>query len=237
MSKGDGSTALFTSAAPGKPRGFIEAFSQIERYYELETQGRDIPPGLFTTQQKIEFWEVGFISTFWSSVFSIALAPLAIGVIEKYIPVLGVRCPLPPTRSKYSCWLSALPSDTPPFLGQLGRYYDGKYTKRMIRSFMSGIVMTAILKILIAVVLFHFLALYVCEPPRVERMLLYFKGWICVPTLISIYNFIVDFRGVFLTSAWFVTATPLFYIAVPAVSIWTRVFIDKRYRRKGGKKL
>jgi hypothetical protein len=93
MSKGDGSTALFTSAAPGKPRGFIEAFSQIERYYELETQGRDIPPGLFTTQQKIEFWEVGFISTFWSSVFSIALAPLAIGVIEKYIPVFGGEVP------------------------------------------------------------------------------------------------------------------------------------------------
>ena len=89
MSKGDASTALFTSAAPGKPKGFIEAFSQIERYYELETQGSDIPPGLFTTQQKIEFWEVGFISTFWSSLFSIALAPLAIGVIEKYIPVFG----------------------------------------------------------------------------------------------------------------------------------------------------
>ena len=67
MSKGDASTALFTSAAPGKPKGFIEVFSQIERYYELETQGSDIPPGLFTTQQKIEFWEVGFISTFWSS--------------------------------------------------------------------------------------------------------------------------------------------------------------------------
>ncbi len=123
------------------------------------------------------------------------------------------------------------------FLGQLGRYYDGKYTKRMIRSFMSGIVMTAFLKILIAIVLFHFLALYVCEPPRVERILLCFKGWICVPTLISMYNFIVDFRGVFLTSAWFVTGTTLFYIAVPALSIWIRVLIDKRYQRKGGKKI
>ena len=121
------------------------------------------------------------------------------------------------------------------FLGQLGRYYDGKYTKRMIRSFMSGIVMTAFLNILIAIVLFHFLALYVCEPPRVERICV-FQGVDLRADADLHVQLHRGFQGRVPHLGLVCYGNDTFLYRGPRASAFGYGFlIDKRYQRKGGK--
>ena len=59
-----------------------------------------------TTKQRLEFMEVGFRSSFASGIVSALLTPIAIGVIEQYIPMFGD--PSPTFFDKFSAFLLAL---------------------------------------------------------------------------------------------------------------------------------
>ncbi|MFB3925457.1 MAG: hypothetical protein ACE14T_05330 [Syntrophales bacterium] len=232
-----GGSVIVAQGTPGRPKGFIEAVSQIERYYELEMQGGEIPAGMFTTQNKVEFWEVGFISTIWSGIASILLAPFAIGVIERMIPVFGGDEPELFDKVLVFFLAISFSAGYAAFLGRLGKYYAGQYTKAMIRSFLSGIILSAILKIFVSLVFFHFLALFAMDPHRLVGFLLAFEKWVPAGKLESAYLFLLGFRHVLLISAWFVMLSTLIYVAVPVVSIGIRIGKDRAIRRKGGIKI
>ena len=76
-------------AAPGKPKGLLDAISEIQQYYVVERSGSTIPVDFFTLGGKLAFFEVGFKGGFLCGLISAFLTPIAIGVIEKYIPIFG----------------------------------------------------------------------------------------------------------------------------------------------------
>jgi len=238
MAKGQGSgSAVIYQGAPVRPKGFIEAISQIERFHELEMEGGSIPPGLFSTDRKIEFWEVGFISTFLSGLISIVMVPLAIGVIERMIPVFGGDEPKLFDQFLVLSLALSFTVGYAAFLGQLGRYYGGEYTKVMIRCFMGGVALSAVLKIVIAVIFYHTLYFIVLDPVRLGRWLLALRGWIGGARIAAAYGFLLEFRGVLLTSAWFIAATSIVYVVYPAGRIWMKILSDRKMEREGGRRL
>lgn len=218
------------------PRNFLDAISQIERFAAIEAEGGQIPEGMLTTKQRFEYWETGFISTLQSGLVSVLFTPLAIGVVERHIPVFmgDGRADWFDTLLVFALALS-FTIGYAVFLARLGRYYRVPFTKWMIRSFLGGVYASAAVKIVFAMVLFHFLALFVCEPARAAAFVLTFRGWVSWGALQGWYEFLVGFREVFILSAWFIAATTLLYVAAPIASISWAGWRQRRMETGGGR--
>ena len=76
-----------------RPRGIIDAISNIEYYHAQEKRGAILSSGFFTLKQQIEYFEVGFRGSFISGLITAVITPLAIGVVERRIPVFGSTTP------------------------------------------------------------------------------------------------------------------------------------------------
>lgn len=223
---------VISSDQKHKPAGFIDAISQIERNNELERQGSDIPKRLFTTGQKLEFWEVGCRSTLWSGIISILITPLAIGVIERMIPVFGSTNPSTGDQLLALLLAASFAIGYAFFLGRIGMLYDGQYTRIMIRSFLNGVFMSGIFKIIFAMIFYHTLAFAVFTEARLSRILLLFRNkWFSVPmtTLNSWYSFLLDFKDVLIISAYFIALTTTIYISVPYICIMVKQWKNRKY--------
>jgi hypothetical protein len=232
-----GGPIITLQGVASKPKGFFEAISLIERCHELESSGGEIPAGMFTTQNKIEFWEAGFISSLWSGFLTVAFTPLAIGVIERLIPVFGGDEAKAFDQVLVFFLAVSFTLGFAAFLGRLGRFYEGMYTKTMIRSFLGGVTIGAVLKVFFSFILFHFLALYVSEPARLGNFILLAAGWISPARLESAYYFLLNFRRIYLISAWFILITTISYLSVPFASIGLRIWRDRKTRKRGGIRL
>jgi len=167
---------------------------------------------------------------------SVLFTPLAIGVVEKHVPVFmgDGRADWFDTLLVFALALS-FTIGYAVFLARLGRYYRAPFTKWMIRSFLGGVYASAAVKVVFAMVLFHFLALLVCEPARAAAFVLTFRGWVSWDTLQGWYEFLVGFREVFILSAWFIAATTLLYVAAPLASISWAGWRQRRMEAGGGR--
>lgn len=215
-----------------KPKGLIDVISEIEWYHAAEARGGGIPENFFTTRNKLDFFEVGFKGSFLSGLISALLAPIAIGVIETMIPVFGSSKPA--TFDKVFVVILALSFSIgyAVFVGKIGKCYTGKFTKSMIRNFVSGVVTGAIMKAVIAFLFFHFLYLTALTEKRIASFVLLFRRAFSYETLSKIYVWLVDFRVVFLTASWFVVATTLIFISIPVTSIVITSIRNKKKQKQ-----
>ncbi|MDQ5987098.1 MAG: hypothetical protein CSYNP_02835 [Syntrophus sp. SKADARSKE-3] len=232
-SSGD-SSVILTGGQQGKPTGFIDAISKIERMSGMETKGAEIPAVMFTTKERIEFWEVGFISTLNSALFSFILTPVAIGVLERLIPVFGSTEPSVVDQILVFMLAISFSVGYAIFLGRLGTYFRGPYTRAMIKNFFGGVAASAFLKIVIALALFHYLAFVVLDRQRVGMFLLNFESTVGTDRLAEWFVWIMSFKKVFLISAWFITATTCMYVFVPAISILRKILKERQIIKHGG---
>ncbi len=230
MPGGGRGSMIVTGEAPGKPTGFIDAVSQIESYATLEEKGGEIPEGLFTTKLKIEFFEVGVISTLQTALVTILLVPLAIGVIEKHFPLFGGEGSWGIVDSILVLFVScSFTIGYAVFLARLGMFYVYPYSKKMINAFLSGVWMGAFFKVIIALVLYHTLAFAVCKPESALRIVLKFHKWISYETEKALFELIVGMGEVFIISAWFIVGTTVVFLAVPFVSILITKYRHRKY--------
>ncbi len=228
MAEGSGAVIITSGGGESKPKGIIDAVSEIEKYSAMDRKGSEIPERFFTTKNRIEYFEAGFKGSLISGVVSALLAPFAIGVIERMIPVFGDAEPT--AFDKGFVFLIALSFSIgyAVFTGSMGRYYSGNFTRVMIKSFVSGSITGAILKMILAFILFHFLYLVVFTEERIAAFLAVFRSWAHPGTLNSIYRWIIDFRPVFLISAWFIVLTTLIFIMVPLLSIGITLYKERK---------
>src|SRR3990170_4348392 len=84
---------LGSQPPPAKPKGLIDALSEIQQYYVVERQGSLIPEDFFTYGGKLAFFEVGFKGAFLSGMLTAVLIPFGMGVFQRYIPVFGTYEP------------------------------------------------------------------------------------------------------------------------------------------------
>jgi hypothetical protein len=219
---------LQSITAETRPRGIIEAISNIEFYHAQEKRGVILSAGFFTLKQKIEYFEVGFRGSFISGLITAMIVPVAIGVVERMIPVFGSTSPT--TFDKVFVFLLAFGFTLgySCFIARAASLYIGPYTRSMIRNFVGGVVTGAVGKMIIAFIFFHFLCMVVLTRKHVILLLLRFRKYMEIETLISIYRWTMEFRPVLLTSSYLIVVTTSIFIAMPLMAM---LFVSFRNRR------
>ncbi|NVN91459.1 MAG: hypothetical protein HXX11_12780 [Desulfuromonadales bacterium] len=215
-------------AAETRPRGLIEAISNIEYYHAQEKRGAILSAGFFTLKQKIEYFEVGFRGAFVSGLITAMITPLAIAVVERLIPVFGSSSPS--TFDKlfvfmlaFGFWLCYAS-----FIARAASLYIGPYTRSMIRNFVGGVVTGAVGKMIIAFIFLHFLGLVLLTETNSIRLLLMFGRHIRTETFIAAYGWIKEFRPVLITASYLIVLTTFVFIALPLI---TMIFVSNRNKR------
>lgn len=179
-----------------------------------------------TTKQRLEFMEVGFRSSFASGIVSAFLTPVAIGVIEQYIPMFGD--PSPTFFDKFSAFLLALGFSLgyAIFMAKASTCFIGEYTRAMVLNLLGGMIFGAIVKAVVAFIAFHFLYFKIFTDKNVVwavTKLYYTKT--SQSTVYSIYNWVQGFKGIFLISAYFVLISTAVFIIIPIIAMlfaWRR---------------
>jgi hypothetical protein len=215
-----GDVFLGAQATPGKPKGLLDAISEIQQYYVVERSGSTIPVDFFTLAGKLAFFEVGFKGGFICGLVSAFLTPVAIGVIEKYLPIFGSYDPT--LYDKFFAFLIAVSFTVGYafFFASLGKYYIGEISKAAIKNLIAGLVSGAILKFVIAFMAFHFIYFIVLEPDRLGAWMLKLTWLIRIENMDRLYQWLGEFRPVFLTSAYFVAFTTFLMVAIPITGIY-----------------
>ncbi|GMT42651.1 MAG: hypothetical protein IEMM0002_1062 [bacterium] len=234
---GGRSDAIISDRPPEKPNNTLEALENIQHYYVAEKAGVRVDENFFSTLDTIKYFEIGFKGAFISGLVAAALTPFAIAVMENYLPVFGSS--EPSTYDQVFVFVLALSFSIGYsfFYGNIGKYYIGPITKQMIRWLLGGVMTGAIIKFAIAFIFYHFIYFVVLMPETVEQFLLFFKSTFAPETLIWAYNAILEFKPIFLTSAWFIAFSTLLFITVPTTSMlyygvkW-RIFSDSKTAKR-----
>ncbi|MDU0460414.1 MAG: hypothetical protein RW306_16925 [Geobacteraceae bacterium] len=211
------------------PRGLLEAISYIDQNFANELGGCIIKARFLTTKQRLEFMEVGFRSSFASGIVSALLTPVAIGVIEQYIPMFGD--PSPTFFDKFSAFLLALGFSLgyAIFMAKASTCFIGEYTRAMVLNLLGGMVFGAIVKAVLAFIAFHFLYFKIFTDNNVlwaVSKLYYAKT--SPSTVASIYYWVQGFKGIFLISAYFVLVSTAVFIIIPIAAMLVAYFRNRK---------
>jgi len=165
--------------------------------------------------------EVGFRSSFASGIVTALLTPIAIGVIEQYIPMFGD--PTPTMFDKFSAFLLALGFSLgyAVFMAKASICFIGEYTRAMVLNLLGGMVFGAVVKAVVAFIAFHFLYFKVFSDSNVlwgVGKLYYAKT--SPASVASIYYWVQGFKGIFLTSAYFVLVSTAVFIIIPIAAMF-----------------
>ena len=208
------------------PRGLLEAISYIDQNFANELGGCMIKARFLTTKQRLEFMEVGFRSSFASGLVTALLTPIAIGVIEQYIPMFGDSSPT--FFDKFSAFLLALSFSLgyAIFMAKASTCFIGEYTRAMVLNLLGGMIFGAIVKAVLAFIAFHFLYFKIFTDRNVLWAVIKLSyAKISSGTAASIYFWVQGFKGIFLTSAYFVLVSTAVFIVIPIVAMliaWRR---------------
>ena len=217
---------------PQKPSGFLDAIHEIQIKHGQEKREADIPDDYFTFKRQVEFWEVGCKSTVWSGLLDIILVPLGIGVVDKMIPIFGNSNPSLGDKTIALLLATIISITYAIFLGKLGFLYEGRYTKHAIRNFMGGVVASGLIKVIIGVIAYHYLALVIFTEDRLSGILLSLQNqWFSIPitTLNSWYNFLLEFKVTLITSSYFIAVTTLICLCIPYICIGIKKWQGRKY--------
>ena len=208
------------------PRGLLEAISYIDQNFANELGGCMIKARFLTTKQRLEFMEVGFRSSFASGLVTALLTPIAIGVIEQYIPMFGDSSPT--FFDKFSAFLLALSFSLgyAIFMAKASTCFIGEYTRAMVLNLLGGMIFGAIVKAVLAFIAFHFLYFKIFTDRNVLWAVTKLSFAKTSPgTTASVYTWVQGFKGIFLTSAYFVLVSTAVFIVIPIVAMlvaWRR---------------
>lgn len=206
-----------------KPKNIIDAISELEQYSAVIKE-EEVPESFFTFKQKWEFFEVGFRDSFISGLTTAMFTPIAMGVVQKLIPIFGDNPPT--TFDRVFAFMLALGFSIgyslliAVILGK--HYYSNKITRTAMNNFLTGLFTGAIFKGIIAFLGFHFLYFFIFTPHHLKKWTYELFGRLNVNevTCYKIYAWLVEFREVLIPSAYFVALTTIIFIVIPLVSIF-----------------
>ncbi|TSK07767.1 MAG: hypothetical protein FPO08_00185 [Geobacter sp.] len=197
-----------------KPKGLLDALSDLQYLYAQEKNGMELPEGLFTTKDQVIFLELGFRSTFFSGLVMALLTPFSMGVLEKIIPVFGTT-DLSAFDTFYVLLLTLFYLiGYGIFLGIGVRSFHSDYTHNMVKNLLQGIAIAAALKVVIVFLLFHFIYIKVLTEENILKVVASLSKTISMEKLVGPYKWLIEFRNVFVESAWFVVITTAIWMAV-----------------------
>ncbi|WP_187648698.1 hypothetical protein [Nitrosophilus labii] len=172
--------AAAEGSAYKKPKNILNALSEIQRYYVLESRAsEDLPKEYFTIEQIWDFFKVGFKSGIVEGLFFVTLLPFLQTVYPSFkVFFFGQNI----TYNEQlifdiGSYLPILASTL--FMIFLSKYYEGDLTKRAIFSFLNGRSATFILKGVGIYMLFNYLQkLSYQDPDFIYTMIDYTKWFV-----------------------------------------------------------
>ncbi|MEI7636065.1 MAG: hypothetical protein WCJ37_02080 [Syntrophus sp. (in: bacteria)] len=215
-----GDVFLGSQPTPGRPKGFLDAYSEIQQYYLVERSSGTISVDFLTLAGKLAFFEVGFKGAFISGLISAFLTPIAIGVVEKYLPIFGSYDPN--GYDKFFAFMLAIGFTVgyACMFASLGKYFIGEITKTAIKNLLFGVAAGAIIKAILAFLAFHFIYYVLLEPQFLANWLQKISWLVKHDSLNALYRWLLEFRPVFLISAYFVLFTTTLLVTIPAAGIF-----------------
>jgi len=156
---------------PHKPKGLLDAISEIQQYYTVEKGGSNIPEDFLTLKGKLSFFMVGFKHGSLSGAVSILLTPVALGVVSKYVPIFGSREPT--LFDKFLALTIGLSFNLAysALISILRKYNVGSITKTAIRSLLGGIIVAMGVKVVFSWVFFHLMYFIAFDPHNLTQIL------------------------------------------------------------------
>lgn len=230
MSKGGGGSSggdkgggVYFTQQGQKPKNIFEALNELEFFAASESESDEpIPEKFFTIKQRLEFMEVGFKSAFLSGMFTAFLSPFMIGVFEKIIPVFGTYNPSIVDQIYVFLLTVGFALGYGIFISRMAKCYRYGVSKEMAKNIMIGLWTGGLLKMFFVFLLFHFIYFQVLSPEWCQKAFLYLyqKKWVSDSLVVDAYKFILEFRNVFLTAAWFVVGTTMLFLLIPTLRIF-----------------
>jgi len=211
--------------------GLIETIATIEQYAVAERAGVNVDPRFVTIKDVMDFFMVGLKTTFASTIISIILIPISVGVISQKIAIFGTTTPA--LFDKIFAFLLAISWNIGLALvfAYTATNYTGSLTKKMIRNLLGGMTVGMFLKIIISFILYNTLYFLVLTDKRLIAMI--DKTWMMFPKLapfvIKFATLLQNIRESLPTSVVFVALTSIVFILMP----WIVVFYRERQIRKG----
>ena len=231
---GDNSTIFLSQGSYEKPKGLLQAISDIQKQYVLEANTSANSPGIpeewFTSEARLDFWNVGFKAAVSGGVVAAIFIPLAIAAIEKNIPLFGNWTPTLVDEILSFFLAVSFHIGMGLLLAGLGAYYVGPLTRQMIKRLLEGVAVGALAKAAVVFLFFHFIYLKVITPENLTTVLWKMSAKVSYERLNNVYQWFMAFRPVLLTSAWFVLLTNIVFVAVPYAGIGLTIY--RQYRRR-----
>lgn len=214
-----GSSSASAVGALRKPKGLLEAYSEIQQYGFVERTGSPISEAFISLDTRMAFWSVGIRLALVSGLMMALITPLGIGVFKEYVPIFGSNDIT--IFDKFFAITIAVTFSVGYglFLSSLGDYYVGGVTKRLIKSLMSGFAAGGIIKAGLVFLVFHLIYFKLLDPIFLATTFSHIPS-ISVDAKLNLIYFLVEFRNVFPLSAWFIVVTTLLTILLPIISIF-----------------
>lgn len=143
-----------------KPRNLLNAISEVQQFYVIESKGQNIPAEFLTLERTLDFFKIGIKSGFYEGfalvllfpVFHFYLFPFVFHKLDVFSHVLLGSIPyLPLIVNTAMC-------------SYLSRYYVGNITRKAINSLLMGRAMSLLLKAFLLYVVY--LVLYRLSTPE-----------------------------------------------------------------------
>jgi hypothetical protein len=150
-----------------KPKGIIDAVSEIQQYHALESTAEEaIPAEFFTFKQQLDFFNIGFKSAFIEGLIFLMIVPFAEALYPSFKEYfLGQSLTLNEIITIYAASYTPVIIMTV-FLAAMSRYYSGILTKKAITALIWGRSMAFILKGIIAFVVWIAIGLVAAQSPE-----------------------------------------------------------------------
>lgn len=166
------------SSSYEKPKNLVNALSEIQRYYVIESRSDNIPKEYFTLEQLLDFFKVGFKSGILEGLFFITLLPFLQTIYPSFkFFFLGQN--INEKEHLFFTFGSFVPIIiTTLFMIYISKYYEGALTKRAIFSLLNGRSATFILKGVGIYYLLHHIQNISLKDPNIIYSWIDFTQWV-----------------------------------------------------------
>jgi hypothetical protein len=235
MSGSGGGTVILGGGPGEKAKGFLEALAEIEQYYAAESQGAEVHERFFTTKERLEFFNVGLKSALVSGIVSVVLTPVALGVVEQMVPIFGAGTSPSGFDKGFAFSIAlAISFGYALFVSSVARCYKGSITKLMVKMLLQGVYVGAIVKAVVAVILYHSIAFSLLTPKLLQVVLIPAQKIIPYEYCSAIYSWLLAFKPILIQSSFYIVATSMLYVMIPQSTIW---YVQWKTRKESENKL
>lgn len=215
MSGSGGITPIIHNSGQRAPqKNIIDYISKLQRLSVAES-AMSLPEDFYTLEDRIDDFVQGMRTALSSTIFLALLTPLSLGVLNDLIPVFGNQVPTLMDQIFVVYFMFGFTIAYGFLIASIRKYYVGTVCRASIRNLMNGVTTGTIIKIVVVFFLFHWIY-YTLSPDNLLAAANWATPKIGYQRSVAIYYWLLNFRPVFLQSAYVHTAGSLLFILIPS---------------------